>query len=349
MKGVLKSGSRTADRERAPGVAAPAPLRLTPALKARVRKFAGVRVAVWGDLLLDRFAFGLIRRLSREAPVPIIEKESVREVPGGGGNALMNLAALGARASVYGIAGRDGAGAALKRIFSEAGIDTRHLRAAPGWETCAKTRILAAALGAPRQQLARLDEGTAYRGPLAAVLGRALRCDAKRFAAIVVSDYGYGAVSPAEFARAPWPVMTAIDSRWDFLKFARATTATPNETELFEAAGVQLREGEKPEAHLDAAARKFLAAAGLETLLVTRGSRGSALYAGGRRHDVGVFGGEVADVTGAGDTVIAAFTLARATGADWQEAQALAAVAAGLKVAKRGTATISGAELMAAL
>jgi len=333
-------------RRKTPG--APAPLRMTPALRATVRAFSGLRIAVWGDLILDRFTSGVIRRLSREAPVPIIEKESVHEVPGGGGNALMNLAALGARASVYGLVGDDAAGVSLRAIFRAAGIDARHLHVAPRYETCAKTRILAAALGAPRQQLARLDEGGAYRGPLSTRLGRALRRDANKFRAIVVSDYGYGACEPEQFAAAPWPVITAIDSRWDFLKFRGAATATPNETELFESIGRPLREGERADDFLDAAAAQFRAAAALDTLLVTRGSRGSALYSGAARHDVGVYGGDVADVTGAGDTVIATFTLARAAGADWKTAQRLAAISAGLKVAKRGTATVSAAELLAA-
>ncbi len=333
-----------------PGVrGAPAPLRLTPALRGRVKKFTGLKVAVWGDMILDRFLYGTISRLSREAPVPIIEKTGVHDVPGGGGNALMNLAALGARVHAYGLLGGDEAGRILAACLREAGISPGGLCVAPGYATATKTRILASALNAPRQQLARLDEGGHYRGPLAKRLGAALRRNAKKYRAIVISDYGYGAVDAASFAAAPWPVLTAIDSRYDFLHFSGATTATPNETELFESLDIRLREGEKAEAAIAEAARRFQAKTGLQALLVTRGGRGSSLFVDGARHDTGVFGGEVADVTGAGDTVIAAFTLARAAGADWREAQLIATVAAGLKVAKRGTATVSAKELLAVL
>jgi rfaE bifunctional protein kinase chain/domain len=335
--------------KRPAGRGAPAPLRLTPALRGRVKNFAGLRVAVWGDMILDRFLYGTISRLSREAPVPIIEKSGVHEVPGGGGNALMNLAALGARVDAYGLLGGDGAGDSLRRLFRDAGVADANLLRAAGYQTATKTRILAAALNAPRQQLARLDEGGHYRGPLAQRLGAALRRSAKKYRAVVISDYGYGAVDAHSFSAAPWPVLTAIDSRYDFLRFAGAATATPNETELFESLDLRLREGESADDAIAGAARRFQAATGLQALLVTRGGKGSALFVGGVRHDTGVYGGEVADVTGAGDTVIAAFTLARAAGAPWREAQLLAAVAAGLKVAKRGTATVSAKELLAVL
>ena len=343
------SVSRKPVAAKKPANGAPAMLRITPALKARVRAFKGVPVAVWGDLVLDRFQHGTIHRLSREAPVPIIEKDSTQEIPGGGGNALMNLVALGARASVYSLTGNDEAGATLLRIFKTAGVSVRHLAVVKGHETASKTRILAAALNAPRQQLARVDAGRPYRGPLAAHLGAQLRRDAKTFRAIVISDYGYGAVSPAVFSAAPWPCFTAIDSRYDFLRFRGATTATPNETELYEALDIHLREGERGEARIDDAAKNFRTACTLEALLVTRGGRGSSLFMADGRHDVGVYGGEVADVTGAGDTVIATVTLARATGATWPVAQQLAGIAAGLKVAKRGTATVSAEELQAAI
>lgn len=335
----------------------PAP-RLSPdRLLALVDDFAGIRVAVFGDLLVDEFIYGQISRVSREAPVLILEYDSTEIVPGGAGNAANNVAALGGTAISIGVVGDDEPGRRLLESMRER-IDVRNVLTHASLATPTKTRILAGGVHSAKQQVVRVDRAPRQTIPedlrkavarrLFSVLGR---CDA-----LLVSDYGTGLVTPSLVAsaqktlRSPGkrqpPVL--VDSRYSLLRFRRMTTSTPNESEVEQLLGVKIGENVRV---LEKAGRELLQRTGAGSLLITRGSRGMALFEPDRPTiHIPIFGSDqIADVTGAGDTVIATMTLALAAGAGYEEAARLANYAGGLVVMKRGTATVSGDELKQAI
>jgi rfaE bifunctional protein kinase chain/domain len=319
---------------------------MKPQEHARVRSLvadlAGRRVVVLGDLVLDEFLIGRIDRISREAPVLILEHQRLVRAPGGGGNAVANVAALGGTALPVGWVGDDEGGAALLEILGARGIDTSGIVRVPGLATPTKTRVLAGSSTSVQQQVVRVDRGVRGHLPEAARQGLQ-KAIADRLAgggALLVSDYDHGTFDPAtrrsvagwaERATLPW----TVDSRHHLRAFRGMTAATPN---LEEASGAL---GEPIADDSEAAAR----------VIVTRGSRGMTLASTGNAplHLPAFGSGEVADVTGAGDTVIAVLTLALAAGAEIRTAAQLANVAAGLVVLKRGTATVSPAEIDLAL
>ena len=323
------------------------------ALLALVDRLDRARVAVAGDAVLDVFEYGVIARVSREAPVLILEHRQSSFVPGGAANTAANLAALDVATSIVGRIGDDDDGARLAAILGERGIDVRGLVRQRGYVTPTKTRILAGSPHTAKQQIVRMDRGRrgvpltdAVRGRLLAAAGRARRTGA----ALVLADYGYGTVDPAWPRELP-PGSGALmlDSRFALERFRGVSAATPNLEEVERAAGIDLDDDD--EAGIADAARRMRRTLRAEALLVTRGSRGMTLVEGrGPAARIPVFGSdEIADVTGAGDTVIAVFTAARAAGGSWREAAELANVAGGLVVMKRGTATVSRDELRAAL
>jgi rfaE bifunctional protein kinase chain/domain len=316
-----------------------------------VGRFAGVRVVVAGDLVLDRFWYGAVQRISREAPVPIVRLTRTRLVPGCAANTVWNLAALGARPVPVGVAGQDREGDALLSLFAEKGIPLDAIARPPVWETPTKTRILAGPLHGPKQQLARVDSGEAnlFTTPLVTELRGALERALKGAAALILSDYGLGlveAVGVADYAKSV-PI-SALDSRFALGSFRGLTTATPNEEEFEEACEVSLGEDE---ALLERAGEALRARMGLQALLVTRGAKGMSLFEPGRRplHLPVVGSDQVVDVTGAGDTVIAAYVLALSAGASFPDAAAIANAAGGIVVQKHGTATTDAAELRSTL
>lgn len=313
--------------------------------------FSGTKVAVLGDMVLDRFWYGAVQRVSREAPVPIVRLERSRLLPGCAANTVLNLAALGATVHPLGVVGDDEAGRDLRRLLEEAGIDGKGLVTERGWETPTKTRILAGTPHGPRQQLVRVDAGetNALTGPVRETLGRALSETARCVRALVLSDYGYGLV-PALWENRPphLPPVTALDSRFNLSGFTGLTTATPNEEEFEQAVGRSVGDDEDL---LCEAGRALRARQNLKALLVTRGAKGMALFQEG---EAPVFlpivgSDQVVDVTGAGDTVMAAYVLALAGGASFLEAALLADVAGGIVVQKHGTATTSVPELLRTL
>jgi rfaE bifunctional protein kinase chain/domain len=315
--------------------------------------FPARTVLVAGDLVADEFVFGEISRVSREAPVLILKHRQTQIVPGGGANAAYNLAGLGARVIPVGVVGDDPNGHALIACFRSRGMDTRGIVVAPEFPTITKSRILAGTVHGSRQQVLRIDReppepvSAARR---AAVERHALRL-ARRANAVLISDYGYGAVSPAvahALRSAGNAVPMTLDSRYDILKYAGLTAATPNEPEVEEAFRVRIGTDTRK---LEAAARSMLRKMRLQALLVTRGRDGMALFEPGRRPlYIPIWGtDQVTDVTGAGDTVIAAFTLALAAGATFAEAAHLANFAGGIVVMKRGTATVTREELRQAV
>ena len=323
-------------------------------LAALVAGFRGRRVAVLGDLVCDEFVHGEIARISREAPVLILEEARVEIVPGGGANAVANLRALGAQPLPVGVVGRDEAGAGLLRVFRKRGIGTAGIVVDPGYRTPTKSRVLAGGVHTRRQQVVRIDRGArhgdlprATRAKIASRLARALA----RADGLLVADYGYGAATPALVAgsRRAWSGKSVtVDSRTRVAQFRGVSACTPNQEEVEIAVG---RPGLSRPAAAAAAGRELLASTRNRSVLVTRGARGMLLVRPKATPlSIPAFGsGEVADVTGAGDTVIATFTLALLSGGSPEEAAVLANVAAGLVVMKYGTATLSPRELIDAV
>ena len=320
-----------------------------------VEGFRGRTVVVVGDLIADEYVFGKPARISREAPVLIL-RFTEREVSlGGAANAAHNVHALGARVLPVGVVGRDAAGDELLTLFRVTGIPTEGIVTENGRTTPVKTRINAGGYQATRQQVVRLDREPA--GDLQTFTEDALvsRLTAlgERADALIVSDYGYGTVTPRIFdrlrtiARRSGAVVT-VDSRYQLPRFTGITAATPNEAELEQLAGGVADDDERG---VEKAGRQLLERLDAKMLLVTRGSRGMALLErDGSTTFIPIHGtDEIADVTGAGDTVISAFTTALVGGASPIDAATLANVAGGLVVMKRGTATVSPAELAQAL
>jgi rfaE bifunctional protein kinase chain/domain len=319
-------------------------------LLAIIDRFAGVKVVLCGDLVLDRFILGSPKRISREAPVIILRHEAQRDIPGGGGNALANVAGLGARVTAVAVVGDDEPGAALRAALVERAIDDRCIVTVPAYRTPTKVRILGGGPSSLKHQVARydiedrLEPGGAWREQL----DRHLAASIVGADAVAISDYGYGCAAPEvvsaliSAADGQW---TCLDSRYRIGAFAGVSGATPNLEELETFCGRRL----DSDAEVAAGAEQLRRALGARFVLATRGNRGMTLAeARGARH-IPVFGSdEVADVTGAGDTVLAVLTVALAAGAEPFDAARLANLAAGLAVMKLGTATVSSAELHAA-
>ena len=301
-----------------------------------------------GDVIADEFLYGSPARVSREAPVLILDHDRTVVVPGGAGNAACNAGALGGDAGLVGLVGP---GDRELMDGLRARVDTSRVLRPEGYRAPVKTRILAGGLHTARQQVVRVDRGPAGDPAAAApdferaALDALDRCDA-----VLVSDYGSGLVTPALFARLRErpPIPTLVDSRHSLADFRGCTACTPNESEAEQVLGGPI--GDDP-ARLERAGRTLLERTGSDGVVLTRGSRGMAVFVPGRETDrIPIFGSdEVADVTGAGDTVIAALTLALAAGASLCEAARLANYAGGLVVMKRGTATVTGAELIGAI
>jgi rfaE bifunctional protein kinase chain/domain len=322
-------------------------------LRKIVEAFPQVTVTALVDLVADEFIFGEISRVSREAPVLILKHRERTVVPGGGGNAVYNLAALGVNVLPVGVVGDDEPGRLLLQCFRQKKIPTTGVVKVKGYPTTTKTRILAGMTHTARQQVVRVDrEPESFpNSHTQREVVLAAREYVRASDALLVSDYGYGAASPEIFQQVRGVaknIPISLDSRYRMLQYAGATAATPNEPEVEAALGVSI--GTDTEKLL-AAGKTVLERMKLQSLVITRGRDGMVAFE--RRHKpvhIPIFGSDqVADVTGAGDTVIATFTAALAAGADTESAAQLANFAGGLVVMKRGTATISRQELIAAI
>ena len=323
-------------------------------LKDALARFPGKRIAVVGDLIADEYLFGKPARISREAPVLIL-RFTDREVRlGGAANAAHNVHALGATVLPVGLLGRDGAGDEVHTLFLQAGMSTDGISREDGRPTPVKTRIMAGGYQSTRQQVVRLDREpeSGISGPAETRLIERLQAVGASADGFLVSDYGYGTVTPRvyetviELGRAR-QVPVTVDSRYELPRFKGATAATPNEPEVEALTGQEL--GGEPS--VEKAGRAVLERLDARLLLITRGSRGMALI---EREGPVTFmpihgSDEIADVTGAGDTVISTFTLGLAARASAGEAAWLANVAGGVVVMKRGTATVTVPELLTAL
>lgn len=315
-----------------------------------VKRFPGLRIVVVGDAIADQFVYGAISRVSREAPVFILRHEQTETVPGGAANCAANLASLGAAVSLTGVVGTDAAGRALLEKLELAGVDCRGVLVADDMETTTKVRILAGQLHSTRQQVIRIDyEGTPLTSDqLRAELRAQALESAEAAAAIVISDYNYG-VANAEIADAlrkmavSKKIPALVDSRFELSRFHGFTSATPNEDEV-----EQLLGGDDPAAAiLESAGERLREVLGYRALLITRGGHGMILFEAGVEplQIAAVGGSEPVDVTGAGDTVMATYSLALAAGASFSDAAHLANHAGGIVVMKRGTAAITATEL----
>jgi rfaE bifunctional protein kinase chain/domain len=310
-------------------------------------RFAGRHIVVLGDLMLDEFIWGRVRRISPEAPVPVVEVERQTLALGGAGNVAANLVALGAQPVMVGVAGSDANAERLRTALHEVGIASDGVVVDPARTTTLKTRIIA-----HNQQVVRADRES--RAPIATAIEEAI---VERFTAaldaadaVVVSDYSKGLLtagvlrSTLEAARARGIPVCLDPKTRSFANYQPVTVITPNHQEAAEAAGLAIED----ESSLIEAGRRLLGAIDCRALLITRGEEGMALFTDdGEVTHIATVAREVYDVTGAGDTVIATLGLALAAGASFAEAAILANHAAGVVVGKVGTATVTRDELLA--
>ncbi len=315
-----------------------------------VRRFPQRSILVIGDSVADQFVYGAIERVSREAPVIILRHEHTETVPGGAANCAVNLASLGAKVSLISIAGEDEAGRALVEKLNSADVDCGGVLTSPALRTTTKVRILAGQLHSTRQQVIRIDyEGEPLSDPqLRARLRERVLEQAQTADAVIISDYNYGVAdaemaSLAREAAAARKVPVLADSRFKLSDFTGFTSATPNQDEVEQLLGKQLMQQDE----LEGAGEELRDRLRYRALLVTRGSNGMMLLEDGVSavHLDAVGAREPVDVTGAGDTVMAAYTLALACDSSFPDAARLANYAGGLVVMKRGTASVTREEL----
>jgi rfaE bifunctional protein kinase chain/domain len=323
-------------------------------LKKIVEAFPRVTITLLGDLVADEFVYCEISRVSREAPVLILKHRQRVIVPGGAANAVYNLADLGVTVLPVGVVGDDEPGRLLLQCFRQKRIATSGILKLKGHGTVTKSRILAGQSHSPRQQVVRVDREPELA--LDAHSSRELVMAAREYArasdALLVSDYGYGAATPeildAVRGAGLDTMPVTLDSRYRILQFTGITAATPNEPEVEEALRVTIG---NDTGKLFSSARTIMERMKLQSLVITRGREGMVAFERRRKPvEIPIYGtDQVADVTGAGDTVIATFTAALAAGAATEDAARLANFAGGIVVMKHGTATVSRAELLDAI
>lgn len=317
-------------------------------------EMAGKTLLVIGDVVADRYVDGRISRISREAPVLVLEEVGEEIVAGGAANVANNGATLGGRIFAAGIIGTDTAGDGLRRVLSESGVDTGAILAVEGRPTISKTRIIAGGRATVSQQIVRLDRESkeAISKVAEQTLLRSCLELMPQVDAVVLSDYGSGTVTEAIRAEIigtcrEYGIPTMVDSRYDVASFHGIDYVKQNDGELAAAVGRTL----KTEEDLFEAGQALMQRLEASGVLITRGEKGMMLFeADGAVHDIPVSDkSEVFDVSGAGDTCVAAFMLAIAAGASPPIAAELANIASGIAVRKMGTATVSADELRGAL
>jgi len=319
---------------------------MTESLVNIVRRFSDQKIVILGDAIADKFVFGSISRVSREAPVFILRHEQTETLPGGAANCAMNLVALGAHVSLISVTGVDEAGNELRTKLEAAGVDIKGVVASEKVQTTTKVRILAGHSHSSRQQVIRIDYDAApLRDPeLRKGLIQNLEQSMSEANAFVISDYNYGVVNAQTVdAIRKTSVPILVDSRFRLPEFKELTAATPNEEELENLMGSPISSKEE----LETAGKDLKQRLGHRVLLVTRGPQGMMLLEDNATplHIHAIGAQQPVDVTGAGDTVIATFSLALASGASFADAARLANYAGGLVVMKRGTATVTAGEL----
>ena len=317
-----------------------------------VEGFGGIPVAVVGDWVADIYIYGKPSKLSREAPVMIVEFEEERLIPGSAGNTVRNLAVLGAQVSAVGAMGNDEMGQRLRAQMEDLEVDTSGLIADPDLTTVSKTRILAGDLHTSKQQVIRIDrepKRPASPDTERQVLER-LRSVRGSVKGLLVSDYGYNLVSPESISTILEEFrdrITVADSRHQIGKFKGAWLVKPNESEAIDATGIPI----ETEEDAIRAAEALLEQTGARCVLLTRGNQGMLLLERDAEAErIPIAGGEdIVDVTGAGDTVGSVAMLALAAGGSFSEAARLANYAASVVVMKRGAGTVTKEELLRAI
>ncbi len=300
----------------------------------------GPRVLIVGDVMLDRYWFGSVARISPEAPVPVVKIERSEERPGGAANVARNAAALGARVNLLSVVGRDEAGLRLAKLLKDDGVSAR-LHRDGSIDTTVKLRVIGR-----QQQLLRVDFETTPSHEVLASKLRDFRAMLRGCDVVVLSDYGKGGLTHianmiAAARKAGKPVL--VDPKGDdYARYRGATLLTPNRSEFREVAGSW-----KSEAELTVKAQKLRRQLGVEALLITRSEEGMTLYRRSGRLHVAAQAREVFDVSGAGDTVIATLGVMLARGGAMDEAVRMANRAAGIVVGKFGTAVVHPEELRA--
>lgn len=311
--------------------------------------FPHKKIVVVGDLVADQFLRGTIMRVSREAPVFILKHDETETLAGGAANAAVNVASLGAAATLVGIVGEDANGEALLEKLRCSQVGCRYVIASRNHRTTTKVRVLAGQHYAPRQQVIRIDYENAetIADDLRSALLENLLSAAGDADALIVSDYNYGVANSelAELAKRiafEKKIPLLVDSRFNLQNFYGATTATPNQDEVEQILGKHFTEAD---------CVKLCETLGYESLLITRGNQGMLLCEKNKSplHFAAVGSEEPVDVTGAGDTVIAVYALALASGLSFADAAQAANHAGGIVVMKKGTASVGLDELLASL
>jgi len=314
-----------------------------------ISRFPKAHIAVIGDIVADQYIFGKPLKLSREAPVLVVRYDGEHILPGSAGNTILNLAALGCRVTPISRLGSDPAGETLLKIFKGKGISTDFIETTPDIPTTTKIRILAGDDHTSKQQVIRIDKEASgpFQETVESRILNHIRTLEPSVDAFLVSDYGYHLISSrilTTLKEVSKKCLTVVDSRYRLKEFSGVHVMTPNESELQSAAGRTAGS----EQELLTIGRDLYRAMGLEALLVTMGNHGMLLFEdSGEVTRIPIAGpDEIIDVTGAGDTVAALFTLARVSGASYKDAARLANYGGGIVVMKRGAATLSPVELM---
>lgn len=324
-------------------------------LSGILERMHGRQIVVYGDLVADRFVYGTPKRISREAPVLILRQEREDLILGGGGNAINNVRSLGGIPRPVSIIGSDSVGIGLLDALEQRSIDTSLILQVEGYHTPTKTRVLAGMPHAALQQIVRFDheDELDIDDSRLELIRNHLRSAIDGADAALISDYGYGSVRrelAPMLADLSSSMPVTLDSRYDLLSYPGVTIATPNEEEAAAAAELNLF-GPDEDRALRRVGDLLLRDLRSEALLITRGSRGMALFEPGTEPLLIPVHGtdQIADVTGAGDTVIATFTMALAAGASFSDAARLANYAGSVVVMKMGTATVTREEIAAAI
>ncbi|MCG2711774.1 MAG: D-glycero-beta-D-manno-heptose-7-phosphate kinase [Candidatus Omnitrophica bacterium] len=314
-------------------------------LKNLLEKFKESKILVIGDLILDQFIWGEVSRISPEAPVPVVHVQRESFMPGGAANVACSIRDLQGSAAITGIIGRGIWGRTLKKLLKRK-TDIKGVIVDSGRDTTLKTRIVAR-----HQQVVRVDRE--HISPLSKKTADKIisyvKKNAKNFKAIIIEDYGKGVISPylikaiLSIAKKRKLIITVDPKEEHFLYYKGVTCITPNQFEAEKAAGIKIIDLKS----LDAAGEKLLRELNLNAVLITRGEAGMALFVQGKRPEyIPTRAQEVFDVSGAGDTVIGAFTLALASGASFNEAAHISNYAAGVVVGKIGVGSCSQKELI---
>ena len=315
-----------------------------------LKKFNKINILIIGDMVADVYLKGNISRVSREAPVLVLEHAGEKVVPGGAANVVHNVATLGGQAFAVGLIGNDKAGSGLRDILNDKNVDTTGLIVEENRPTITKTRIIAGGSATVSQQIVRIDQE--MKSPILSQTEESfiniLKQVIDKIDAVVLSDYGSGMLSDKirnfiiESCQEK-NIKTIVDSRYDILKFEGVSFVKQNEAEAAKAVGFELTS----EDAVVTAGKILLEKLQAEGIIISRGEQGMSLIQdNGEIHHIPVVDkSEVFDVSGAGDTAVAAFILAIASGAKPVEATKIANFAAGIAVRKLGTATVSNKEL----